>query len=152
MTNAQSRECPTSPSGYHQWADVTEFKDPHRRQLCAYCLMGKSRVLVAIMDGIPDRTNEAFAPGSVSAARGIPVTRNFDPRLPPMGLADLIIESTNVYAEIDLMPEMKGLYPALGGRAITVTLVDSIRRIDELTALELSLCVAENADPRIGRI
>jgi hypothetical protein len=112
----------------------------------------KIKALVAKTDGVPDRKREALASGSITAAQGIQIVRNFDPRLPSMGLADLVVEGTDVYADIDLTAEMEGLYPALSGRAVLVTLVDGIRRIDVWTTLELSLCDAEDTDPRVGRI
>lgn len=110
------------------------------------------KVLVGITDGVPGHDLLALEPGSVVAAMGTPITRDFDTRLPPIGMADLVVEGTEVYVELEVLPWMVGLYPALGGVADLANRKDGHTRILQFKVSELSLCVCENADPRIRPI
>lgn len=106
------------------------------------------KVLVAKADGRPDRHGEAFAPGSIQPCR-VPVTRNFDQSL-LLGMADVIVEGEDVYAEIDVAAaDMIGRFPALGGRSLFSVHPAMILRFEVMT---VALCDSENIDQRIPAI
>lgn len=115
----------------------------------------KIRALVAKMDGAPDRQNQTFERGSIQAVNDLPVTIDFDQRLPPIGTANLVIDGDDVIAEMDLVDyePVAGLFPALGGRSLEFT-VDAwqIVRHTLFQPKTVSICRAENTDARIPSI
>lgn len=108
------------------------------------------RALVARMDGT---AASGFAPGSISDTKGIPVTRNFDPRQPPVGIADLVVEGSNVYADIRLRDgvNVEGLFPAVGGRDPMPFTSERPVHVS-FRVLEVSLCDSGNVDKSIPPI
>jgi len=76
----------------------------------------------------------------------VPVTRNFNPLLPPIGTAVLTVEGPNVIAEFDADERtIAGLTPALGGQALA-TVGQDIAIFD---VYEVSLCDLPNTDHRV---
>lgn len=114
------------------------------------------RVLIALSDGVPDSSGDAFLPGSIKAAGPVPVTVNFDSRLPPLGTAMIVVEGDRVFADIDvLQPEaLEGRCPAVGGRStnmLAVQVTGGPRLIADFEVLEVGIC-QQNTDPRIPTI
>lgn len=116
----------------------------------------KIRALVAIQDGVFDSRREALAPGAIAPTSNVPVTQDFDPRKPPIGRADIVVEGTHVYADIDIddLECINGLWPALGGRAQRTRgeqpdRVFSLWTVTKFDVIELALCTEPNSDPRI---
>lgn len=115
------------------------------------------RILVARMDGTPE---SGFERGAIGRQRGVPVTRNFDPREPPLGLCDIEVDGDSVYAVIDdaVAERAVGLYPAVGVRAdhaIGFYRAQTCRPTEEMygvTVFEVSLCDHPNTDPQIPPI
>jgi len=114
----------------------------------------KVRALVAKTDGVADANGHALARGSVRPAQNIPVTRNFDPRLPPIGRADITVEGDDVFAdiEIDDPSHLHGLAPAIGGRGMIDIVAGGVRSSTTFDVYELSMCDGANSDQRIPRL
>lgn len=105
-------------------------------------------ILVARMDGT---SASGFAPGSITPRSDVPVTRNFDPRVAPIGLADISVIGSNVYATLTAIREplqLEGLYPAVGGRGVECQVGEHLL-IGRFDLTELSLCDQPNVDPGI---
>lgn len=117
-----------------------------------------ARVLVAICDGRPDANGGVFEHGCLSELPlpwAVPLTRNFDRREPPLGVAHLTVTGDQVFAEFAFWrtvdrARLQGLYPALGGQA-RASSADAEGRHIVVTfePHEVSLCDGPNADPRI---
>lgn len=106
------------------------------------------RARVLNLDGVPDRHGDAIRRAILPGA--VPVSLGFDASRPPVGIAMLIMGDGGVDAEIRLKdPSLaSGRYPCVEGLAIE-------SKGDSVVAMKitgLSLCVDENADPRIQPI
>ena len=114
-------------------------------------------ILVARMDGAPDRHGISFALGSIKLTTGVLVTRDFDRSQSPIGVATLRADGANVYADVHLAPGLarrflNGAYPAIGGQVVESVAGRRGTIVSRFAVREVSLCDQENADPRIGRV
>lgn len=119
--------------------------------------MMKLRALVAKCDGqggSPDRP--PFASGAVwPPSAPLFVTREFDPRLAPIGTAMLRLEGDDLFAEMEIRDgvSVAGLFPCLGGRTIEfIRDKKGASAITRFEAMEVSLCVLPNLDARIPAV
>lgn len=110
------------------------------------------RLLVARMDGTSE---SGFALGAIQPTRDVPVVRNFDPRVPPIGIAEIEVDGQSVWAVLSLHPgvdSLVGLYPALGGTGPMVSSSWTETIFDRFDVLTVGICDQPNVDPRIPAI
>lgn len=82
-----------------------------------------------------------------------PLTRDFN-KNDVIGEATPFIENGKVYTEIDVTPDIIGLYPAIGfiSRSEDVEIKDNVRFIKSAQLYEVSLCSKPNSDHTIKPI
>lgn len=102
--------------------------------------------------GQTDSHGDIIMPGAMKFDNPVLLTRNFDHTKPPIGYAIVTQEEKKLIATADIKDEHIGLTPAIGFTIKKMQTVGSIRQLDEINLLEISLCSQPNADETIPPI
>lgn len=114
--------------------------------------MEEKRTIRALVARMADDADSGFKPGSIEPRACVPVLLEFDPTR-PIGWARIRVQGSEVYADLTLLADHGGLYPALGGTADAEPhRIDGRPVFESFNVQLVGLSQKPNADPQIPAI